>query len=461
MLDQSFSPENFFKIFYHENRKGTFKRELLSNEYLMVHEEVKKLFNLRSSNSISKEDFEEKLKILNDEKRKALEKYFEDLSNECNKKSFQFKMRGFNKYGKTIWVMDSEPASFFAMKQLQYNIFKTFKVKQANRFDIVKQLRILLEDGFPKYLVRIDVKGFYESIPQNILFKRIDENQLLNFQSKKLLKRCIYCYENMKDLMIYKEHHGVPRGIGVSAYLSELYMREIDNKLKTIKDLVYYGRYVDDIVLVFIPESKFYLRDYYNEIQHIVTTDGLALKDGSDGDIDKTLKLDLFSIGIKKEFDFLGYKFVIENSTLKELRLSDNKLKKYENRMRLTVENYNIHSKFNEKRARRLMINRFKFLTGNFHLINNKKRIKSGIYYSNVLMKYNNEKFGEFKHLDNLIKKHLSKLKPHSKLKVDLIKLKKRIIQRFSFNEGFYKRENRFHSFNDGELNEITSAWKD
>jgi hypothetical protein len=38
MLDQSFTPEKFFKIFYHENRKGTFKRELLSNEYLECHD---------------------------------------------------------------------------------------------------------------------------------------------------------------------------------------------------------------------------------------------------------------------------------------------------------------------------------------------------------------------------------------------------------------------------------------
>ena len=206
-------------------------------------------------------------------------------------------MRGFKRHGKTIWTMDSEPAFFFAIKQLQYNILKTFKVKQSSRFDIVKQLRVLLEDGFPKYVIRIDVKGFYESIPQGILFKRIEENQLLNFQSKKLLKQCIYCYENMKDLMIYKEHHGVPRGIGVSAYLFKLYMREIDSRLKSIKDLVYFGRYVDDIVLVFIPESEFNLRkrDYYKEIKDIVTADGLNLKDGSDGGLDKTLKLDLFS----------------------------------------------------------------------------------------------------------------------------------------------------------------------
>ena len=49
---------------------------------------------------------------------------------------------------------------------------------------------------------------------------------------------------------------GVPRGFGVSAYLSELYMREIDNEIKALPDVIYYARYVDDIVIIFSPKTK-------------------------------------------------------------------------------------------------------------------------------------------------------------------------------------------------------------
>ena len=97
------------------------------------------------------------------------------------------------------------------MKQLQYNVRKTFQVKQSNRFEIVKQLRGIFEDGFSKYVVRIDVKSFYESISQKALFMKIEENQLLNFQSKKLLRQLIFSYENIEDGTIYKKDYGVPR----------------------------------------------------------------------------------------------------------------------------------------------------------------------------------------------------------------------------------------------------------
>lgn len=458
MLDQSFSSDNFFRIFGIENRKGTFERHLLSKEYLDIHEKVKTLFSIKKS--IAKDDFDIQLEKLNNQKDEALQKYLQEISERCNSKSFLFKLHHFEKDGKDIYTIKKDSASFFAMKQLQYNIFKTFKVKQANRYDIVKQLRILLSDGFPKYFIRIDLKGFYESIPQDILMKKVDENQLLNYQSKKLLKTLVYSYETIKDSSIYKKGHGIPRGLGVSAYLAELYMRDIDGEMNLIPDLVYYARYVDDVVFVFIPKSKERLGEYYNSIEKIIKNHRLSLKDGSDGGSNKTLQINLFQPSLNTEFDFLGYKFVINGSKLKELRLSDNKLKKYDDRLKSIIDDYNLNSKFDEMKARKLLFIRFKFLTGNFHLLNNKKRIKSGIYYSNILIKDNDSKFGEFKHLNNLIKKHLVKLKPHGGLRVDIAKLKLKIINRFSFQKGFYNRKERFHSFDNDQMREIVAVWK-
>lgn len=494
MLDQSFSADNFFRIFHIENRKGTFERELLSHEYLLIHEKVKLLFLLKSK--MSKEQFDEQLSQLNDSKGKELRKYLEEISEKCNKTSFCFKLNESERGGKVIYSVKKDAPSFFAMKQLQYNIARTFKVKQSNRYDIVKQLRILLEDGFPKYVIRVDVKEFYESIPQSILIKKIEENQLLNYHSKKLLKSLLFTYEDAKYQLLRqrtnrtianansKEEYinlviellgrigeiqffnknikgkGIPRGVGVSAYLSELYMRDIDKELKSLSDLVYYSRYVDDIILVFVPPSKEKIKNYYAMIDSLIKKNGLALKDGSDGGQNKTCIIDLFQPNINTDFDFLGYKFNIENSKLKELRLSSNKLQKYETRLKRMIEDYNLNSKYNEKAARKLLINRFKFLTGNFHLLNTRKKIKSGIYYSNVLIKDNQDTFGEFTHLNNLIKKHLSNLRPHPGLKVDIEKLKSRIIKRYSFHNGFYSRSSRFHSFKLSPFNKIVSIWK-
>ena len=238
-------------------------------------------------------------------------------------------------------------------------------------------------------------------------------------------------------------------------------MRDIDNEMKQIEDLVYYARYVDDIILVFVPHSENVIRDYYYLTKEIITKYELVLKDGTDGEINKCYKMDLVNKIFNIDFDFLGYKFVIENSRLKELRLSENKLKKYKMRLEATVEAYNINSKNNEKKARKLLINRFKFLTGNFHLVNNKKRIKSGVYYSNILVNDNCETLGNFKYLDCLIKRYVLRLNPYNKVNVNIIKLRLKIINRYSFTEGFYNKKERFHSFNNAELQQIVSIWKE
>ena len=75
-----------------------------------------------------------------------------------------------------------------------------------------------------------------------------------------LLKIILYIFSK-KDLKIrghkmdiISTFPGVPRGIGISAYLSELFMRNVDNQIQELDDLIYYARYVDDIIAIFVPQ---------------------------------------------------------------------------------------------------------------------------------------------------------------------------------------------------------------
>jgi len=469
MLDQSYSLKNFLNIFYAENRKGSLNSYLFSKEYLAKHKEIKELLALKAS--YEKEEFEETLDTLNDEKFELLENHLSNVSDTINLKSFKFQLSKFEKDGKTIYTFNKDAASFYASKQLQINISRTFKVKQSNRYEIVKQLKAILDNDFPKYLIRTDIKSFYETIPQERLFKKIDENQLLNFKSKKLIESLLWHYEDVKDKAVYRPGHGVPRGIGVSAYLTELYMRDVDLHLSQMDDVIYYARYVDDIVILLVPPSEIKLKDYLFNIKKIIQEYGLDIKDGKDGGENKTFELNFFKPITKYDFDFLGYKLVIENSIFKELRMSDNKLEKYENRLNKIIEEYNSYSKYDEQGARKLMFKRLQFLTGNFHLINSKKNIKAGIYYSNILLSDNNSmSLKDITMLNNLIKKYASKITPHGALSVDVEKLKNTIIRRFNFGNGFYGRaviregvrvNNRtFYSFTKTDFIEITSCWR-
>ena len=92
---------------------------------------------------------------------------------------------------------------------------------------------------------------------------------------------------------------GIPRGIGISAYLSELYMRDIDIKIKSLEDVIYYARYVDDIIVIICPKTESTKKDYLSELKKIICIENkLTLKDGSDGEPSKTFIKDLTNINV-------------------------------------------------------------------------------------------------------------------------------------------------------------------
>jgi hypothetical protein len=81
--------------------------------------------------------------------------------------------------GKSVFCIDAEPETFFVSKQFQRNINRIYDVKQANRHDLVCQLRDVLRSSFPFGLVRTDISSFYESIDRKRLVGKLDHDQLL------------------------------------------------------------------------------------------------------------------------------------------------------------------------------------------------------------------------------------------------------------------------------------------
>ena len=89
---------------------------------------------------------------------------------------------------------------------------------------------------------------------------------------------------------------------------------------------------------------------------------------------------------------FLGYEIQVRQKLDTKIELSQVKITRYIDRIESSIKSYNIDSKFNEKIARRILFDRLKFLTGNYHLNHNKKNIKAGILYSNEMLQLNKKK---------------------------------------------------------------------
>lgn len=472
MLDQSFSGSNFNLIFLAENRKGNIRERYLNQAYFDMHDKFNIILNekidLKNSRgdrtlSIQELDsFAERLEEINKAKEEIRNNLFSEYANIVNneKKPFCFDI----KYDRQneIYTTKKDGVHFFAIKQLQKNLSKTFKVIQADRNKIIKQTYNLISDGFPKVIIRTDIHKFYESIPQDKLFEKLENNTLLSPLSKKLLKRLFFEFERIKDKTIMAPNKGIPRGFGISAYLSELYMREIDNEIKSLPDVIYYARYVDDIIAILSPKTKSQIKDYQGVIKKIINANELEINDNLDGRKDKTKKIELFyDKSQNKNFHelnsltFLGYLFNILHypkgcgtfpKTIVKIELSEERQLRYKQRIMESISAYNYDSKYNEKIARKLLFDRFKFLTGNYHLNHSKKNISAGIYYTNKMLELTGHE-ASLKKINEYLSVVLEDLSPPTKIGINITALKKFIKNKFCFEKGFIEKKKNFYSF--------------
>lgn len=445
MLDQSFSAENFRQILDYENRKGVY----LEGEYFAdiekITEQIKKCnTDIRDKKkTATAEEFETFRKETNEKKEKLKEKKEEQLKTELQKISdiivndkFRITLtKNETITDKPVYTTDDKPENYFALKQIQYNFRKLYKVKQANRFAILSQLKGLLGDNFPKYVIRTDIQEFYESIPHDKLLQKLNEENLLTFYSKKILFQILNEYKRLSG-----STKGLPRGIGVSAYLSELYMRDIDRQIKSLPTVSYYARYVDDIIIVFTPTSTKESRNYLSEIDNIIETKFSLTRNKT-----KTEEFDLVDAPQSCNIEYLGYRIQFGNSST-GFKLTPKKINRYKHRIDLVLESYINFSKVNEKKARKILVKRIKFLTGNTRLLNNKKNILVGVYYSNNLLTDGSE----FKGLDSYLTHKIQ-----TKIISPTIQAR---LNKYKFYDGFVSK--RFSPFTTNDLSDILEIWQ-
>ncbi len=446
MLDQMFTAENFRSIYDAENRKGTD----LAIRYFptlepftkAVRDKVQDIRDLRKVQAtLAPDDFETQmlgLKIelnsLKASKSSAVDDLMDGISQNVLRPGFKIELsRKIGPKGKPVFCIDAKPEVFFVIKQLQNNIHHIYSVKQANRHDLVCQLRDTLGSKFPFELVRTDVSSFYESIDRRRLVEKLDRDQLLSPASKKYIKQVLDSYG-----VISGTPTGIPRGVGISAYLAELYLRPMDKAIRAIPGLILYCRFVDDIVAVFArPPAGKNLGSFKDLIITILGDNGLT------HNTTKTLEIRLADTNPKK-FEYLGYRFYLKPGQLK-ISPSAAKVAKYRTRINLAFANYWREKPLRSKEAFRVLVGRIKFLTGNTRLLNSKSCAATGIYFNNSVA----TDLSSLELLDKRLKTRIAELKRTSLQK----KLKK-----LKFTTGFQQR--RYHSFSTRELQMIVKVWK-
>ncbi|UYO75024.1 RNA-directed DNA polymerase [Halomonas qinghailakensis] len=448
MFDQSFSHQNFFKIYSYENKRGN---NLASRFFTDVSEEYAKIKRARKlirkiysrRRYYSKENFDKRVLVLykllreiKNRKNELVRNHLKGVSNNVSERKFKFTLTKSEKKvkGKDVFQTGRSVESFFAEKQIQKNIKYTYGVKQADRDLIVPQLRSVLDNKFPKVILKTDIKSFYETINRRLLLEKLNESPILSLTTRKLIARILKSYEEESG-----EALGIPRGVGVSAYLSELYMQDFDSEIESLPNMIYYARYVDDIIIVLSPEPGKSSQDYLSLIENILEKEKLSLNFLDQ----KTKNFDFSSADINFEFDYLGYKFKCYGGAV-SLELANKKKSNYNRRIADVINAYKKNSIKQPSKARKELLLRLKFLTYNTKLSNNKGNAVVGIYNSNKWITNSNC----LQSLDDRLNGLAGSINNQS--------LRDRI-SKFSFKKGFDKR--LFANFSAQDFSSITRAW--
>lgn len=444
MLDQAFSARNFRRIYDFENRRGRnvdrrFFPALVEASARISAVTARIREQRRANSGMNKDDMRAlltplyaELDVVRNERDALVGPIIETAAKEAGRKGFQLSItRKEGPAGMKLYPLEENAASFFVAKQLQYNVARLYGVKPGDRRAIVRQLKDVLSTSFDLFIVRTDISSFYESIDRAILIRELDKDQLLSLASKSHIK-CIlskYGAEPGHGL-------GLPRGVGVSAYLSELYMRSADEHIKQLPGLTFYARYVDDVIAIFSPtvmdDRTLYLsaieeefRKRHLTLNHAKTRSGPAPN------------ASVFS------FEYLGYDFTVSGGSC-ELEMSTKKVSRYKSRLDQAFRTYELESPTDQKGASRRLVARIKFMTGNTRLVNSKGFAYTGIYFNNSSL----TKLGKLSGIDAYL--------AHKAASLSSATLQNRIAS-YSFARGFQQR--LFYRYSTRAIAAIVRAW--
>lgn len=350
--------------------------------------------------------------------------------------------------------------SHLAMRKVDLNVRMALPLRLDTRQQIVRALKVLLSEGVPYRMYKLDIKRFYESFDVKQVSKLIRDARGISGPTELFIERVLANHVALGG-------SGLPRGLAISATLSDRLMQPIDRGVRGHKDVYFYRRYVDDITII---TSK---RE--DSVDFISTLGNLLKSVSSEMDFkaSKYFELDAKRF-ISKEakagnfpkfdgFDYLGYKFNVAKSDhrpaavgMKEvwLDIADKKVKKIKTRLIRSYLDFLGNGDF------ALLRKRIRHLTSNISMLDRAKGIRRmvGIHYNYPLVDYAETR--ALKELDQFFANSLSSQKGrvYRKLQKKLSAGQVNELKRFSFYVG--AKHKRFYQMGVAELGKVQECWK-
>lgn len=166
-----------------------------------------------------------------------------------------------------------------------------------------------LQHGKHFYVLKCDIHSYFPSIKHDRVRMLIDR-----YIADEDVKRIMLQFIDLTE-------EGLPLGLQQSQLLANIYLSELDHKLKEKFHVKLYGRHMDDFYI--ISDDYGYLWGLWDWIDNYVRTVGLDLNP----------KTDIFA----DQFDFLGFTFKLSDTGRVITRLVNSKKRTQRHRLRLQV----------------------------------------------------------------------------------------------------------------------------
>lgn len=414
----------------------------ICNDYL-TPERIRKVFpDNGTNNSFDINKIRQLMHILSDEKKDRIYCKLSSIASGISKDGIAWKLDPTirTKKGKDVYSLDhTDIGSCFMSRVIQQSIKERYRIVMNNRSTIIKQILELITMNSPFSIIRTDIQGFFESVPHDDLVNLLEESKLPQSQIVAicdLLEKCSRKFGN----------NGLPRGIGLSSYLAELYLLDFDRSVKELDSVIYYNRYVDDIIVV-VTEDSYDTKNnatlVKNEMIKHISSKKLSFHSG--GTKDFTISNPSQSNNKPISFEYLGYQFLLMNNSV-TMEISLSKIDKYKERINYAAWSYWNTPSMNCKDRNQLFVDRIRFLAMRTRLNYDKKNVLTGLPSRYPLINRNSNSLTI---LDDYLTTICKKMPTQIRCSVG---------PKISFRNGFVSE--KVLKFNESRLKEITRIWK-
>ncbi len=286
---------------------------------------------------------------------------------------------------KTAYSLDT-PESVLLHNVLVNNIGARYQTKCADRDITIRLLISHIKDSYAFTVHRLDVKSFYESFNRRGIINKLKSDARLSRKTLSTLQNLFIEFDTLNV-------NGLPRGLGLSSTLSELMMNDFDAYLKSMKGVLFYSRFVDDIIILTTPAiTRSKMTDILSQSP---LPDKLEFHRSGNKVAHKLIKKTSEDSECNENFDFLGYHFEVTSKEqfaganlnvrrrVLEVEISDEKIDKIKKRIIQSFCKY-ISSNQPSDVKLALLRKRLHFLSKNYPLVNasNNSQVLSGIYFN-------------------------------------------------------------------------------